>query len=491
MEFAASLIAVVGLADQVIRCCTRYISAVKDCPGDIRVLLIETSTLKSVIGSLEVLYKTNGGANSDPGLGQLFLGLGRNDGPIKGCRDCLAEIDKLLPDDRTQEDGEEDHDGAGGKRKKRRALQPTIERLAWPLRETKAKKLVDELRRFRENICLALVVDLSQASRRIDSKLQHISDQLDETSREKILDWLVATDPSSYHNTTRAMRERHTGLWLDKSPEYCQWKDKQGSCSLIWFYGIPGAGKTVLFSHIVEDIRSHCKALKHHSDLPSICIYYYCYFGRNQDESIPLLRWIISQLARRVKYVPQELKDLFDSGHQPDSETVLRALSQMVQHFSTIYILVDGLDESESRSNVLRIIKTLRDDFPNLKILTMSREENDIKEAMKNMCADTVSLSNKYVDEDIATYIRTQLADNIRLSLYPPWLKQEIERGLVKGAFRWASCQIEVLSRLHTISDIRKALSDLPRGLDATYERILLSIPEEHKHRAKKALLLL
>lgn len=44
---------------------------------------------------------------------------------------------------------------------------------------------------------------------------------------------------------------------------------------------------------------------------------------------------------------------------------------------------------------------------------------------------------------------------------------------------------------MHTISDIRKALGDLPRGLDATYERILLSIPEEHKQRAKKALLLL
>ncbi|KAK3324994.1 hypothetical protein B0H66DRAFT_587848 [Apodospora peruviana] len=39
----------------------------------------------------------------------------------------------------------------------------------------------------------------------------------------------------------------------------------------------------------------------------------------------------------------------------------------------------------------------------------------------------------------------------------------------------------------------RSALDDLhvPRGLDATYKRILISIPEEHKHREKKALLLL
>lgn len=163
MEFAASLIAVVGLADQVIRCCYRYISAVKDCPGDIRVLLVETSTLKSVIGNLETLHRTN---DSNPVLERLFLGLGGKDGPIRGCRDCLAEIDKLLPDDRAQEGAGDDgrESGGGGKMKKRRALQPTIERLAWPLRETKAKKLVDDLRRFRESISLALVVDLSYVS---------------------------------------------------------------------------------------------------------------------------------------------------------------------------------------------------------------------------------------------------------------------------------------------------------------------------------------
>jgi hypothetical protein len=50
---------------------------------------------------------------------------------------------------------------------------------------------------------------------------------------------------------------------------------------------------------------------------------------------------------------------------------------------------------------------------------------------------------------------------------------------------------MEILSKLHSIADVRKALHSLPKGLDATYERILLSIPEEHQMRARKALLLL
>lgn len=86
----------------------RYISAVKDWPSDIRVLLVETSTLKSVIGDRDILYKTN----PNPTLNQLFLGLGTDDGPMEGCRHCLAEIEELLPDDRTRGT----HDGAGKKK---------------------------------------------------------------------------------------------------------------------------------------------------------------------------------------------------------------------------------------------------------------------------------------------------------------------------------------------------------------------------------------
>ena len=228
------------------------------------------------------------------------------------------------------------------------------------------------------------------------------------------------------------MRERHTGLWLDKSPQYCDWKDQQGDSSLIWFYGIPGAGKTVLFSHIVEDIRHHCK--NKYDDKPSISVYYYCYFGRNQDESTPLLRWILSQLARRVKYIPQDLRDLFDSGQQPDTGTMLKALEELSQRFSTVYILVDGLDESFNRSDIIRVVKTLNVEFTNIKILVMSLEEIDIRQAMNGMGAQAVSLSNSYVDEDIATYIRSELTQNPRLLVYPHWLKQEIEQGLVNGA---------------------------------------------------------
>lgn len=62
---------------------------------------------------------------------------------------------------------------------------------------------------------------------------------------------------------------------------------------------------------------------------------------------------------------------------------------------------------------------------------------------------------------------------------------------MIPTRFRWAACQVEILSKLHCVADIRDGLQNLPKTLDATYERVLSNMPEEHRSTAKKALLLL
>ena len=54
--------------------------------------------------------------------------------------------------------------------------------------------------------------------------------------------------------------------------------------------------------------------------------------------------------------------------------------------------------------------------------------------------------------------------------------------------FRWVVCQFYSLSKCLSPSDIRKALSSLPRTLDETYERILVNIPIEFRSKAISAL---
>lgn len=63
-----------------------------------------------------------------------------------------------------------------------------------------------------------------------------------------------------------------------------------------------------------------------------------------------------------------------------------------------------------------------------------------------------------------------------------------IEKLLTSYRFLWASCQLDQLSRLTTVSAIERALDGLPRGLNSTYRQILSSITPENQTLAVKVL---
>lgn len=60
-----------------------------------------------------------------------------------------------------------------------------------------------------------------------------------------------------------------------------------------------------------------------------------------------------------------------------------------------------------------------------------------------------------------------------------------------RSRFRWAVCQIDVLQRLGRQKDIKMAISNLPKTLDETYERIFQLIPEEDQQFVKLALIMI
>ena len=53
--------------------------------------------------------------------------------------------------------------------------------------------------------------------------------------REKIIQWLSKTDPSSNYHSARKKRQLETGEWLIKRPQFEEWKWTQNS--LLWVHG--------------------------------------------------------------------------------------------------------------------------------------------------------------------------------------------------------------------------------------------------------------
>lgn len=240
--------------------------------------------------------------------------------------------------------------------------------------------------------------------------------------------WLVSTDPSPIHNTARNMHDPETGCWLTKSSQYTDWTS--GSDRFLWIHGIPGAGKTVLASFIVEDVRQMCE-----SSSKDGWAYYYCYYGREQDESPHLLRWILNQLCRQSGYIPDEVCELYRQGTQPRTANLLVTLSSILPRFRRVHVVLDALDESLDRQLLLNMLVRIshEDAFENVRFLVLSRKERDIEETLAGIFT-ILSLSNCLVDEDIQVYIQSQLRSNSRFRHWPDSLLRQAEIVLVKGA---------------------------------------------------------
>jgi hypothetical protein len=242
--------------------------------------------------------------------------------------------------------------------------------------------------------------------------------------------FLVETDPSPSHNSARHLHEAHTSQWLLQSNEYKDWLN--GLTRFIWLHGIPGAGKTVLASYIIDQVEGYTSTAPTESTAHA---YYYCYFQRNQDETLPFMCWAISQLCRQLKEVPEELQKFYNRGIKPGYNDLFDILRTISTRFQRVYIIIDALDESQNRTAILNLLRHIATDysFKTLHILATSRQERDIERKLQGL-GPNISMSNALVDKDISRFIEAYMRNDSKLSHWPQTLREEIRQALIIGA---------------------------------------------------------
>ena len=135
----ASVVAMIQIADRIIGLCKFYIETAWDAPSDLRVIFVETSALRTILENLNFLTACDG---SDSTAARRISGA---DGPIEGCLRAVTELENLFPSDLDRTRGS-----------KKRKFNSVLVALAWPLKESKARKLLDEMMRCKTSISLAL-----------------------------------------------------------------------------------------------------------------------------------------------------------------------------------------------------------------------------------------------------------------------------------------------------------------------------------------------
>lgn len=152
-----------------------------------------------------------------------------------------------------------------------------------------------------------------------------------------ILDWLTLVDYATQQNDFISRRQEGTGQWLLDSDEFQRWLNQNGQT--LFCPGIPGAGKTIITSIVVEHLWE--------IGATTGVAYLYCNF-RRQHEQKPedLLASLLKQLVQQQASTPESVKSIYDS-HK--NKRTRPSLTNSQKHCIRSLLIIQGLSSLSMR----------------------------------------------------------------------------------------------------------------------------------------------
>ncbi|KAH0332324.1 Pfs, NACHT and ankyrin domain protein, partial [Aureobasidium melanogenum] len=316
------------------------------------------------------------------------------------------------------------------------------------------------------------VDDALEGNRKIQSTLE-TAREIDQ--RARVAKWLASSDPFTNHHKALQQRHRGTGRWFLESSDFEQWKASPKS--FLWLHGIPGCGKTVLSSTIIEHLEQDMTC--------QLLTYFYFDFNDKDKQSLDsLLLSLIVQVYQSQPASRPPVEQLWAShgegSRKPSTSDLQSVLQVMLSGVGSVSIVLDALDESKPRHELLAWLKTLVESTHfACRLLITARREVDIESAIQywTRAEDRIPIQQNEVNNDIRAYVKDKVrnGDDLERWRSRPDLQEEIETKLIakaNGMFRWAFCQIEELRKCYDPPKLRSALESLPDTLDETPLRL-------------------
>lgn len=240
----------------------------------------------------------------------------------------------------------------------------------------------------------------------VHNDVTHIKAKLDGKADVEMLDWLTRTDYGLQQSDYFNRRQPDTGIWFLESEEFQNWLAT--SKQTLFCPGIPGAGKTILTSIVVDYLCS-----KFYNNSKVGIAYIYCNFKRQEAQKIDdLLASVLKQLAESQSRLPESVKNLYNrhkaNRTRPSINEILTVLQSVTLLYSRVFIVVDALDECQKSSGCrARFISELFHLQKNngVNIFVTSRFIPDIRDTFKE--SKEVEISAR--DEDVRKYLESQI----------------------------------------------------------------------------------
>ncbi|KAI5843808.1 hypothetical protein DFP73DRAFT_594819 [Morchella snyderi] len=339
---------------------------------------------------------------------------------------------------------------------------------------------------FRNHVKIVIRTASIEEYERLRSEKLLEEEEKEDKDRYKVLSWFSELDFDHDHNRIFSKRYQDTGEWLVNSPDFKQWDDSKKS-SLLWCYGSPGVGKSVLASLVLEHISTKYSL----DSRTGIAFVYFNFQDQENQKPIDIISTMIKQLARRKDVIPSSLRQFYKTYHRdarfPTKEKLEVQLLEISKTFDQVFLIMDAMDEFEDRKEFLSMITRFVAGGSQMrfKVFVTSRKEGDIEHTFTRHGFPVIQVEAKSVDADISAFVRYEVEKRSKESRWvkiDSKLQARITDSLTSkssGVFLWVNYQLDYIFEQPTVGDIVTALGTLPVDMNATYARILRKIDKQ------------
>jgi Cdc6-like AAA superfamily ATPase len=246
---------------------------------------------------------------------------------------------------------------------------------------------------------------------------------------QSILDWLTAIDYAPQQSDFINRRQEGTGRWLLDSTEFQEWLNT--SKQTLFCPGIPGAGKTMITSIVVDELYT-----KFQNDASVGIAYIYCNFRRQREQKpADLLTSLLKQLVQEQRFVPESVKTLYerhkDKRTRPSFDEISKELHSVVADYSRAFIIIDALDECQvsdgGRQRLLAEMFNLQTKT-GANLLATSRF---IPETVKKFEGSSTRLEIRASDDDLRRYLDGHISRLPSFVSRSPDLQNEVKTAII------------------------------------------------------------
>ncbi|KAI0115612.1 hypothetical protein GGR51DRAFT_503565 [Nemania sp. FL0031] len=287
------------------------------------------------------------------------------------------------------------------------------------------------------------------------------------------------------------IRCQGTGSWLFQSQIFLDWMgdSREEARRILWLKGIPGAGKTVLSSAIVNHLR---------------CVngtktgFAFLTYQEARTSALSAIHSLIFQLIGNDEDLMAVACESMCDSLKSNLTTAGDLLTSLIRCAGPMYIILDGVDEISGIerfqlvTELLRLSKT----DATLRIIFSARPEADLVRLLDgtavviNVHEQNERNIQNYIDQRAEHIFHARNVFPTARSVIIQLLKPLAHRA--KGMFLYVRLIMDIVATSQDLSEVERELAVLPENLDAAYHRIIMRLGEhKDRRRAERARTLL